>query len=45
LEGQQKGLLEVARNALREKMPVETVARLTALPIEEVKRLAADLER
>ena len=45
LEGQQKGLLEVARNALREKMPVETVARLTALPLEEVKRLAADLER
>jgi len=35
--------LEIARNALREKLPVETVVKLTGLPFEEIKRLAAEL--
>jgi predicted transposase/invertase (TIGR01784 family) len=43
LEGLQEGRQEVARNALREKLPVETVVRLTGLPLEEVKQLASGL--
>ena len=43
-EGQQKEKLEIARNALREELPIETVVKLTGLSIEEVKRLAADIE-
>ena len=42
-EGRQEGIFEVARNALREKMPVETMAQMIGLPMEEVKKLAADL--
>jgi predicted transposase/invertase (TIGR01784 family) len=42
-EGRQEGVYSVAKNLLREKMPAETIARLTALSLEEVKRLAADL--
>ncbi|MDR3210830.1 MAG: hypothetical protein LBU79_02795 [Planctomycetota bacterium] len=34
---------EVAQNLLREKKPVEFVAKVTCLPLEEVKRLAASL--
>jgi predicted transposase/invertase (TIGR01784 family) len=44
-EGQQKKTLEVARNALRENLPVETVVKLTGLSLDEVKRLAADLQK
>jgi hypothetical protein len=33
----------VAKNALRKKMPLEDIADLTGLSLEEVKRLAADL--
>jgi predicted transposase/invertase (TIGR01784 family) len=44
-EGRQEGIFEVARNALRERLPVETVVKLTGLSLEEVKRLAADLDR
>jgi predicted transposase/invertase (TIGR01784 family) len=46
-EGEQKGRLEgrleVARNLLREKLPVEVVAKGTGLSLEEVKQLAAGL--
>ena len=41
-EGLQEGKLEVARNALREKLPLETVVKLTGLSLEEVKKLASD---
>jgi predicted transposase YdaD len=47
-EGEQKGRLEgiqeVAANALRENIPAETVARLTGLPLAEVKQIAALLD-
>jgi predicted transposase/invertase (TIGR01784 family) len=42
-EGRQEGKEEVARNLLREKMPVETVVKLAGLSTDEVKRLAAAL--
>jgi predicted transposase/invertase (TIGR01784 family) len=45
LEGILEGILEekqeVAANALRENIPAETVARLTGLPLAEVKQIAA----
>ena len=41
--GLQKGKLEVARNLLREKMPVDVVSRATGLSIDELNRLAAEL--
>ncbi len=41
-EGEQKGKLEVARNALRKKIPAETIADLTGLSISEIERLAAE---
>ena len=41
LEGTLEGRLEVARNFLREKMPVELVAKGTGLSLEEVKQLAS----
>ncbi len=40
IEGEQKGKSEVALNALREKMPVEMIARLTGLSVSEIERLA-----
>ena len=39
-EGRQEEKIEVARNFLREKTPVEIVAKATGLPLEEVRRLA-----
>jgi predicted transposase/invertase (TIGR01784 family) len=42
-KGRQAERLEVARNALREKLPFETVVRLTGLSLEEVKQLASGL--
>jgi predicted transposase/invertase (TIGR01784 family) len=38
-EGRQEGRLEVAKNLLQEKLPAETVVRLTGLSLEEVKSL------
>jgi hypothetical protein len=35
--------LAVAANALREKIPAETVAKLTGLPIYEIEQIAAGL--
>ena len=42
-EGRQEEKFDVARNALREKLPVVTVAKLTGLSLDEIERLAADL--
>jgi predicted transposase/invertase (TIGR01784 family) len=42
-EGRQEEKLEVARNLLREKMPVDVVSRATGLSLDEINRLAADL--
>ena len=41
-EGRQETIIEVARNALRVKMPEESIALLTGLSLDEVRRLAAD---
>ena len=41
-EGRQEGIFDVARNLLNEKTPVDVISRVTGLPLEEVKRLAAD---
>jgi predicted transposase/invertase (TIGR01784 family) len=42
-EGERKGKLEVARNLLQEKLPVELVAKSTGLSVEEVSQLASGL--
>jgi predicted transposase/invertase (TIGR01784 family) len=42
-KGRQEGRLAVAANALRDGMPVEKIAELTGLPIDEVKQIAAGL--
>ncbi len=42
-EGRQEGILEVARNLLRDKMPVTVVSKATGLSPDEIARLAADL--
>ncbi|MDR3074196.1 MAG: Rpn family recombination-promoting nuclease/putative transposase, partial [Deltaproteobacteria bacterium] len=41
--GLREGKLEVARAALQEKLPIETVVKLTGLSPDEVKQLAASL--
>ena len=43
-KGRQEGKLEVARNALREGMPVETVVKISGLSLEEVKRLRGGIK-
>jgi predicted transposase YdaD len=42
-EGRQEERSAVAANALREKIPAETVAKLTGLPIYEIEQIAAGL--
>ena len=42
-EGLQEGHLDVARRLLLEKDPVEKVAKVTGLSLEEVKALASEL--
>jgi predicted transposase/invertase (TIGR01784 family) len=42
-EARRKGIIEVARNLLREKTPVEVIAKATGMTLEEVRRCAADL--
>jgi hypothetical protein len=41
-EAKRKSIIEVARNFLLEKTPLEVVAKATGLTLEEVKRLAED---
>jgi predicted transposase/invertase (TIGR01784 family) len=43
-EGRQEEKLAVARIALLEKMPMESIAKLTGLSLEDVLRLAADMK-
>jgi predicted transposase/invertase (TIGR01784 family) len=43
--GRQEEKREIARKLLREQMPVETVAGLTGLSLEDIHRLAAGIER
>ena len=40
-EGRQEGILEVARNLLRQNMPHEAVAEATGLSLDAIQRLAA----
>jgi predicted transposase/invertase (TIGR01784 family) len=42
-EGEKKGRMEVARRLLLEKDPVERVAKVAGLSLEEVKALALEL--
>ncbi|MDR1241341.1 MAG: Rpn family recombination-promoting nuclease/putative transposase [Deltaproteobacteria bacterium] len=42
-EGRQEEKLEVARNLLQKKMPHDDISDATGLPLDEIKRLAADL--
>ncbi len=41
-EGKLEGKIETARNALREKIPVSVIAKLTGLSIDEIERLASE---
>jgi predicted transposase/invertase (TIGR01784 family) len=41
-EGLQKGKFEVARNALRDNMPINMIAKITGLSLSEIERLAGD---
>ena len=43
-QGHQEGVFKVARNLLRKNMPYDDIVDATGLPLEEVKRLAADLQ-
>ncbi|MDR2390244.1 MAG: Rpn family recombination-promoting nuclease/putative transposase [Planctomycetota bacterium] len=42
-EGLREGKREIVRNALREKLPLETIGKLTGLSLEEVEQLARGL--
>jgi predicted transposase/invertase (TIGR01784 family) len=42
-DGRQEEKLEVAENLLRMNMPVDDIVKATGLPLDEVKRLAANL--
>ena len=48
-KGMQKGMqqerVETIRNALKMNLPLETVAQLVRLPVEEVRKLIAELEQ
>lgn len=41
-EGEERKRMEVARNALCEKLPIEMIAKLTGLSAAEIERLAAE---
>ena len=48
-EREERGRVEsqqqVIQSALKMKMPVETIAELVGLPVEEVRKLIAELEQ
>ena len=48
-KGMQKGMqqerVETIRNALKMNLPLETVAQLVRLPVEEVRKLIAEMEQ
>lgn len=37
--GKQKGALEIAREMKKDKFPIETIAKLTKLPVKEIEAL------
>ena len=41
-EAKRKSIIEIARNLLRENSPVDFIAKVTGLTLEQVKRLAED---
>ena len=41
-EGVREGKIAIAQNALREKIPVDVIARLTGLSLAEIERLAGE---
>lgn len=43
-EGKLQAKIEAARNFLMEKLPEETIARCTGLPLETVQQLAEELK-
>ena len=45
LEGMQQERMETIREALKMKMPAEGIAKLVRLPVEEVRKLIAELEQ
>jgi hypothetical protein len=42
-EGLQEGVILVAKNALKAGMPEETVSQITGLPIEQIKKIKAEM--
>jgi predicted transposase/invertase (TIGR01784 family) len=43
-EGLEKGKLEVARNAIKEGMELNLIAKLTGLPKKEIEKIAAEMD-
>ena len=43
-EGEKKGILKTAKNMLKKKYPVQDIAELTNLTIEEIKNIKIDKE-
>lgn len=44
-EGRFESQQQVIQSALKMKMPVETIAELVGLPVEEVRKLIAEMEQ
>jgi predicted transposase/invertase (TIGR01784 family) len=44
IKGKIEGKIEVARNLLKENMPIDIVARLTGLSEKEIEKLKAETE-
>ena len=45
LEGMQQERMETIRKAAAMKMPIGTIAELVGLPVEEVRKLIAEMEQ
>ena len=43
-EGEKKGILKTAKNMLKKKYPIQDIAELTNLTIEEIKNIKIDKE-
>mgnify|MGYP001254971748 CR=1 FL=1 len=43
-KGLEKGKLEVARNAIKEGMELDLIAKLTGLPKKEIEKIAAEMD-
>ena len=44
-QGQQQERMETIRKAAAMKMPIGTIAELVGLPVEEVRKLIAEMEQ